>query len=1220
MPRVSFGDGASPHVSPRGRNTAASAFAAALADDDGIDVITPPTSSIPNEDTWREQSTSDSDSEYEVEAYEGPPGPASSRPSLRDETLKETRARKPDAFDRVAGGVGTVARGLWSATLIGPLVARNVFLLDPEDDASSSDSDDADEDEPDGLHGEIHRARLRPRDASRDDVRASTRAAEAAAADAMRSVFGVAARAARAVSPFASGSAPRGRKTLRPSLSAGDRQGVSFDGNPRESHSLASEKTFAPRRLLRSAGDDKIKAVSSTLAGLREELRLELEEETRAKLAEEERAARSAARVAQRAWAASKHTVSGAAKGAAQLGRDLLTRKEARAPERGAGSITVRVRHLHSLLGTYLAVHVTRGEDLLPMDVGNVSDPYVNLWLENEAGEKVNDLGCRRSTAYRVRTLNPEWNEVVFMGSARVSIETCVLKLRVMDFDVIGADDDMGTAEIPLRAFVRGAALDRSASGLAFSPKKATSESDSKPPSDAGDVSSSSADVHDETLFHPKSATKGDSAKGDSGKGEGERAPETREMDGKSTPLKYNLRKPRSRSRSFDARDRGRAKCRDPAAALRDFLAAGGGRSVNDAFETHTFLDLNDEVESSDDESVLTTKTKRAAKKVPTRPTRQIGTYRWIARGWMHCELRLMPPDHAATVRHEAMAMLSYATQVLDPRNVVRSIGNSGAGNWLSSKMDAAVQSGKRKAMVVFDDAVDRSRLMLVRKAVEDRDMPKLLQKYVGAAVNLYMSDAQRELMDLVGQQLGVHTKGDGGRRRRRGRAARGVRAPKNSFLGSLKRFARSFRNWVLYVEVPYDKTIFGKMRVPAWWLFLACKLYSGWGVQSLLFVFRLLLIDRTDEWQLFLFIVQFKGIQFFSGIASILNGVLLYVGCAGVVDKGEPHTCNTRGPGVNGESACSTLSFAPCVSLVTFSALSRILLSWYAFYLIHKSFAFGKQIVGEHRIVGAKIEVHEIVPGNPEGLAWTVFGKPAAFLRECFRRASPAARAARRRLKKDPLLRFRRVAQTVIDANRRARGERDGFVTGASSVDAALFDGRFRIQRRRAKIVAYDDATSRHAIVFKDDFEKKRQTVDLDALIFSVVRLKHMNPRRLQGVLNTYDVVVFFLAAIITVRFAFAVDYEGGEEWKLFALIFWTQSFYSLFAFPFILTVIPGVQKLICTARQTGYDRHGNLCAFVKRTAFESDRALEPEPRSKYVPACYPTFSSPRKRGERRG
>jgi len=1216
MPLASSDGAVASEGPPRGRVAAANAFAAALADEYGSerDEITPPTTSLPNEDAWREQASSDSDSEYEV-----PDAP---------------RARKPDAFDRVAGGVGTVARGFWSATLIGPLVARNVFLLNPEDDASSS-SEDEEDDEGDGVHGVIHRARLRPRDASRDDVRASARAAEAAAADAMRSVFGVAARAARAASPFAAkgdSPAPRGRKTLRPSLN--EREGrnrdraVSFGGlrshdasgtgssrGAREGHALAAERTFAPRRrLLRSrGGDDKLEAISSTLTGLREELRRELEEETRAKAAEDERAARSAARVAQRAWAASKRTVSGAAMGAAQLGRDLLTRAEARAPERGAGSISVRVRHLRSLLGTYLAVHVARGEDLLPMDAGNVSDPYVNLWLEDErTGERVRDLGCARSTGYRERTLNPEWDEVVFMGSARLAVEKTVLKLRVMDFDVIGADDDMGTAEIPLRAFARGATVDRSLSSGSkmASPWKRKKSTPSAPASDSGDVSSSSADVHDDASETSVLKTPPiDSAKG-TALVSGSRASRGGDESRTKYNLTYNLRKPPARSRSLE-----RARNRDPASALRDFLAAGGGRHVNDAFKTHVFLDLNDAVESDESDESAEGATRASAfaskrsfrknKKAPVgRPTRQIGTYRWIARDWMHCELRLMPPDQAATIRHEAMAMMSYATQVLDPRNVVKSIGNSGAGNWLSSKIDAAVESGKRKALLVVDDAVDRTRLMLVRKVVEDRDMPTLLQKYVGAAVNVYMSDAQRELMDLVGQQLGVHTKGEGGRRRR-GRAARGVRKRTDSFAGFFKRRARAFRNWVLYVEVPYDKTIFGKMRVPAWWLFLACKLYSGWGVQSLLFLFRLLLIDRTDEWQLFLFIVQFKGIQFFSGIASILNGVLLYVGCAGVVDKGEPHTCNTRGPGVDGESACSTLSFAPCVSLVVFSALSRILLSWYAFFLIHKSFAFGKQIVGEHRIVGAKIDVHEIVAGKPRGLAWTFFGAPAAFLRDCARRASPAARAAARRLKKDPLARFRRVARTVIDANRRAHGERAPGLPG--SMGDALLDGRFRIERRRAKIVAYDDATNRHAIVFKDDPEKKRQTVDLDALIFSVVRLRHMNPRRLQSVLNTYDVLVFFLAAIITIRFAAAVDYEGGEEWKLFALIFWTQSFYSLFAFPFILTVIPGVQKLICTARQTGYDRHGVLRAFVKRKTFEADRALEPEPRSRYVPACYP-------------
>ena len=113
MPLASSDGAVASEGPPRGRVAAANAFAAALADEYGSerDEITPPTTSLPNEDAWREQASSDSDSEYEV-----PDAP---------------RARKPDAFDRVAGGVGTVARGFWSATLIGPLVARNVFLLNP---------------------------------------------------------------------------------------------------------------------------------------------------------------------------------------------------------------------------------------------------------------------------------------------------------------------------------------------------------------------------------------------------------------------------------------------------------------------------------------------------------------------------------------------------------------------------------------------------------------------------------------------------------------------------------------------------------------------------------------------------------------------------------------------------------------------------------------------------------------------------------------------------------------------------------------------------------------------------------------------------------------------------------------------------------------------------------------------------------------------------------
>ena len=1191
-PRKSLDNSTSPRGG-RGGSRAANAFANALVASDGDDgdetPIRGPKKPAPQR-TWRESTDSDSDSDYEgVEAYEGPSGPSRApRVSFDSPDGVVRRPRKPDAFDTVANGVGRVTRGLWRGTLIGPLVARNVFLLDPDDAASDSGSG-TDDDGNDGVHGVITRARKRH--TAGGDVNTmrngfNVRTTETVAAETMRSVFGVATRAARAVSPFAS-KAPPARKTLRRSLPDGKQVGggarslgTEFgakddDGNNSGYHSLRAEKTFF-KTSARKQKSDRLLAVSSTLAGLREELKRELEDENAAKLVEHAKAERSAARVAQRAWAKSKATWVETKR----IGRDLLTRKEQREPARGAGSITVRVRHLHSLVGTYIAVHVCNGEDLLPMDLGNTSDPYVNLWLENADGEKITELGCVSSVSYRERTLNPVWNETVFMGSASLAIDDCTLHLQVMDFDVIGADDDMGSCEIPLRVFKRHDAIGRANSGYL---KRATS-----------------------IFYSPQKGSESTPVRG--GK-HGKSSSEVPVVD----------------HRSF-------VKPKDPAVTLRDFLAHGGGshtgvvegshgqphgsnlqstfqahhggESPETAFETYCFLDLNDDLEGEDlndlkkVNSLQQSDSKKPAKK-PARATSQIGTYRWICHGWIQCELRLTPPDTEATVRREAMAMLGYATHVLDPRNVVKSLSSSGAGSWLSQKIDAAVQSGKRKAIVVFDDAIDKSRLLIVQKVVSDRDMPATLQKYIGAAVNLYLTDAQRELMDIVGLQLGLHAKGKGGRRRA-SRRDRGVHRGKPTVLTKSFEILRGVRAWILYVEVPYDKTIFGKMRVPAWWVFTFMKLYSGWGVQSALFLLKLLLIDRSDEWQLFLFIVQFKGIQFFSGLVAILLGVLQYVGCAGTVDKGQPHTCHVHGPGVDGESACSYLPFSPCVALVVFSASSRILLSWFAFYLIKRAFSFGKQILGEHRIVGAKIEVHQIVPGNPNSLAWNLFGKPVAVVKRCLKHFSPAYRREQTRIQNDPLLRFKKVAETVIAANRKAHGH---------DSNSLLFDGKFHIVRRKAKIVSYDDAADRHTIVFKDDSENVKKVVDLDALIFSVIRMKHMNPRRFQSLLNTYDVLVFFLSAIITIWYAAAIDYDGGEQWKLFALIFWTQSFYSLFAFPFVLTVIPGVQRMICTARPTGYDRNGRLHATLKRQHFNDDGQNEPEPRSKYVPACYPIW-----------
>ena len=40
----------------------------------------------------------------------------------------------------------------------------------------------------------------------------------------------------------------------------------------------------------------------------------------------------------------------------------------------------------------------------------------------------------------------------------------------------------------------------------------------------------------------------------------------------------------------------------------------------------------------------------------------------------------------------------------------------------------------------------------------------------------------------------------------------------------------------------------------------------------------QLLMLDRTDEWQLFEYIANFKGIQFLSGVIAMFRGTLMYM------------------------------------------------------------------------------------------------------------------------------------------------------------------------------------------------------------------------------------------------------------------------------------------------------------------------------------------------------
>lgn len=96
-------------------------------------------------------------------------------------------------------------------------------------------------------------------------------------------------------------------------------------------------------------------------------------------------------------------------------------------------------------------------------------------------------------------------------------------------------------------------------------------------------------------------------------------------------------------------------------------------------------------------------------------------------------------------------------------------------------------------------------------------------------------------------------------------------------------------RAGILYHWFPYDKSIFGKIRDPIWWLLKIITMIPVFGIRPLFFLFLLLLQclgtprgqRGPDEFQLISYILGFKGLQFFTGgILGSLRGAAIYYYC----------------------------------------------------------------------------------------------------------------------------------------------------------------------------------------------------------------------------------------------------------------------------------------------------------------------------------------------------
>jgi hypothetical protein len=270
---------------------------------------------------------------------------------------------------------------------------------------------------------------------------------------------------------------------------------------------------------------------------------------------------------------------------------------------------------------------------------------------------------------------------------------------------------------------------------------------------------------------------------------------------------------------------------------------------------------------------------------------------------------------------------------------------------------------------------------------------------------------------------------------------------------------------------------------------------------------------------------------------------------------------------------------------------LVRILMCWYAFHKLRRSFAFGRAIASDHRLVGGKIRITTVRRGSK----YQTYGAFTKALSKLFRG------------KERPLDRFRRVVNLQLESLAAKKSIRGG--TPRAQNSCVL--GNFHYVHRIAKVKDYDAASGIHTLYYMDDRKRERHHVDLSTVTYTVQKLAHIQPRRVQRILWVYELMTFMVTVGCSLQFLAWVDWGRGQTWQLYGVAFWGQTLYNLLAFPFILMVIPGVNKLICHAPKTGYDRHGNLQRFKKRAIFEEDVEEEPNPRSRCAPACYPFFKS---------
>jgi len=145
------------------------------------------------------------------------------------------------------------------------------------------------------------------------------------------------------------------------------------------------------------------------------------------------------------------------------------------------------------------------------------------------------------------------------------------------------------------------------------------------------------------------------------------------------------------------------------------------------------------------------------------------------------------------------------------------------------------------------------------------------------------------------------------------------------------RKIGLKIRAWTLSHYVPHNRSVFGRLKDPAYLLMTASTMLPVFGIRVFFFSMILLMLlvpGPPDEYQLINFILIFKGTQFFtSGVISAYVGAMEYFACYLLGGDDLRGCIETRGPGATDG-----------VIYLVFDYIGSICLVWIAFLALPKS------------------------------------------------------------------------------------------------------------------------------------------------------------------------------------------------------------------------------------------------------------------------------------------